>query len=177
MGVPKLKEFSVAELSRNGFRGFVTFDNLNQQYSPNDGGVPTSPGVYIVLRTTAVEPTFLAKGFAGPHKAKRRNADVNELLGTWVPGACVVYVGRASLRQKADGLWGRLSEYRTAGTGASHGHYGGQHIWQLSDARSLLVAWKVTGSDKLAKDQEKSIILAFHDKYGQIPFANRSTGG
>lgn len=68
------------ELIQKGFRGFVIFDDLRQQHSPDDGGVPTSSGVYIVLRTTAAPPTSLWKGFGGPHRAKKRNAPVEELL-------------------------------------------------------------------------------------------------
>lgn len=155
------------------FKGFCTFKDLRPQYAPGDGGVPKSPGVYIVLRTSTAAPEFLTKGFGGTHKARKANVPISELEANWVPGASVLYIGKASQRANGGGLWDRINEYAIAGQGQKHGHSGGEYIWQLADAKHLLVAWKVTpgGTERML---EESLILNFKDKYGKIPFANRT---
>lgn len=171
----KLKHFTYTELNEQGFRGFVTFANIRPQNSQNDGGIPKSPGVYIVLRASTAERQFLPKGFGGTHKARKANVPLEELESNWVPGAGVLYIGKASQREDG-GLWDRINEYAIAGQGRNHGHSGGQYIWQLADARDLLVAWKVV-PDRTEKTLEEAMVLAFRDKYGKIPFANRSVTG
>jgi hypothetical protein len=169
----KLKHFTALELIGEGFRGFCTFQNLRQQYAQDDGGVPKSPGVYVVLRTNTAAPQFLAKGLRGTHKARKANVSISELDASWVPGASVMYIGKAGQRANGGGLWDRINEYSIACQGQKHGHNGGQYIWQLADARELLVAWKVTPGGT-EKKLEEAMILAFKDKYGQMPFANRT---
>lgn len=169
----KLKHFTVPELMGEGFKGFCTFQDLRPQFSPGDGGVPRSPGVYLVLRTSTALPQFLGKGFGGTHKARKANVSISELESNWVPGASVLYIGKASQRANGGGLWDRLNEYAIAGKGLKHGHSGGEYIWQVADARSFLVAWKVTPGG-MERRLEEAMILAFKDKYGKIPFANRT---
>lgn len=170
----KLMHFNAAELMGAGFDGFVPFGSIRQQYSQGDGGIPMSPGVYVVVRLSTGPPSFLAKGFGGTHKARKANVPVAELAAKWVPGASVVYIGKASQRKRLDGLWGRISEYEKAGhRGQTHGHSGGERIWQLADARDLRVAWKVVPGNT-EKSFETAMILAFMDKYGRIPFGNRN---
>lgn len=169
----KLKHFTVLELVGEGFKGFQTFQNIRQQYVQDDGGIPKSPGVYVVLRANTSPPVFLAKGFGGTHKARKANSPVGELEANWVPGASVLYFGKASQRKNGGGLWDRIHEYSLAGQGQSHGHSGGEYIWQLADARDLLVAWKVVQGGT-EKKLEEAMIMAFQDKYGKIPFANRT---
>lgn len=171
----KLKTFTVVELMGAGFDGFVPFANIKQEYSQGDGGIPRSPGVYVVVRPSTDPPEFLAKGFGGTHKARKANAPVAELEAKWVPGASVVYIGKASQRTKLDGLWGRIDEYAKAGRpGMTHNHSGGEHIWQLADARDLRVAWKVV-ADRTEKKLEEAMISAFVERYGRLPFGNRSS--
>ncbi|MHA7298817.1 hypothetical protein [Pseudarthrobacter sp. MDT3-1] len=168
-----LKRFNIPELIDRGFKGFCTFQDLRPQYAQGDGGAPRSPGVYVVLRISTAAPQFLIKGFGGTHKARKANAPVSELEANWVPGAAVMYFGKASQRVNGGGLWDRINEYSIAGQGRKHLHSGGEYIWQLADARHLLVAWKVTPSGT-EKKLEEALILAFKDKYGKIPFANRT---
>lgn len=170
----KLKTFTVPALVGEGFKGFLPFADVKQQFSQDDGGIPRSPGVYAVLRTSTEAPEFLAKGFGGTHKARKANVSINDLETKWVVGASVLYFGKASQRKNGGGLWDRISEYAAAGQGRNHGHSGGEYIWQLADARDLLVAWKIV-PDGTEAQLERSLILAFRDKYGKIPFANRSS--
>ncbi|MDQ0676567.1 hypothetical protein QFZ36_004193 [Pseudarthrobacter siccitolerans] len=169
----KLKHFTVHELMGEGFRGFQTFQDVRQQYAQDDGGIPKSPGVYVVLRVNTSAPQFLTKGFGGTHKARKANAPISELEASWVHGASVLYFGKAGQRKDGGGLWDRINEYSVAGQGRVHGHSGGEYIWQLADARKLLVAWKVVqgGTEKKLED---AMILAFKDRYGKVPFANRT---
>lgn len=168
----KLKHFTVPELLGEGFKGFRTFLDIRQQYAQDDGGIPQSPGVYVVLRANTSAPQFLAKGFGGTHKARKAHAPISELQAEWVHGASVLYFGKASQRKNGGGLWDRIHEYSIAGQGRRHGHRGGEYIWQLADAKDLLVAWKVVPGGTEGK-LEEAMILAFRDKYGKIPFANR----
>ncbi len=85
-----------------------------------------------------------------------------------------MYFGKASQRANGGGLWDRINEYSIAGKGQKNGHSGGEYIWQLADARDLLVAWKVTPAGT-EKKLEEAMIFAFKDKYGKIPFANRTS--
>lgn len=169
----KLKHFTVPELASEGFKGFRTFQDIRQQFTPHDGGIPRSPGVYLVLRANTAAPHFLAKGSGGSHKARKANVPVSELEANWVPAAAIMYFGKASRRANGGGLWDRIHEYSVAGQGRSHGHSGGESIWQLADAKDLLVAWKVV-PDGTERELEEAMILAFRDKYGKIPFANRT---
>ncbi|MFB9164180.1 hypothetical protein [Arthrobacter psychrochitiniphilus] len=168
----KLKTFNFLELSGYGFRGFIPFDSIRQQRAHNDGGIPQSPGVYLVMRISPDAPRFLAKGFGGTHKAQKANVPISILEAKWVPDASVLYFGKASQRKFGGGLWDRVNEYAVAGRGQKHGHRGGEHIWQLADAKDLLVAWKVTPGGT-EQQLEGSLIEAFEEHYGKIPFANR----
>lgn len=59
------------------------------------------------------------------------------------------------------------------GQGEPIGHWGGRLIWQLKDAKDLIVCWKVLGKDEEPREVEKEMIQAFkkgHD--GKRPFAN-----
>jgi hypothetical protein len=169
----KLKHFTVPELMGEGFKGFQSFQEVRQQCAQGDGGIPKSPGVYVVIRANTAAPQFLAKGFGGSHKARKANSPISELEAAWVLGASVMYIGKASQRKDGGGLWDRIHEYSIAGQGRNHGHSGGEYIWQLADAKELLVAWKlVQGGTE--KKLEEAMILAFKDKYGKIPFANRT---
>ncbi len=169
----KLKRFTVRELMDEGFKGFLPFADIRQQNIQNDGGIPRSPGVYVVLRTGTSAPQFLVKGFGGTHKARKANAPLSELEAKWVTEASVLYIGKASQRKDGGGLWDRIEEYSVAGQGRKHGHCGGEYIWQLADAKHLLVAWKVV-PDGTEAQLEKAMILAFKDRYKVIPFANRT---
>jgi hypothetical protein len=94
------------------------------------------------------------------------------LNSAWVPGATVVYVGKAAGRR---GLRKRLNAYRRQGQGRNAGHSGGEYIWQLSDSDMLLVAWR-TVTDPPADQAEAQLIAEFTALHGALPFANRNRG-
>ncbi|MGH3764078.1 MAG: hypothetical protein ACRDTX_02830 [Pseudonocardiaceae bacterium] len=114
----------------------------------------------------SVEPAFVETSQAGWFKGKDPSVSVDKLRSAWVPGAEVVYLG------KAGDLRRRLNEYRRHGAGQRAGHWGGRYIWQLAGAALLLVAWQLT-ADLDPEDVESLLIAEFVTSYGQRPFADR----
>jgi len=150
----------------SGFTGWVPFAALPT------ADVPTGPGVYVVVRPGDGPPSFLAVSPAGHFKGRDPTAPVAELAALWVPGARVVYIGKASLGAGGRrGLRQRLDEYRRFGAGVPVGHSGGRRIWQLADHAGLLVAWRVT-DDVDAARTETAMLADFRTHYGRLPFAN-----
>jgi hypothetical protein len=154
---------SVAWLKTLGFVGFVPFDAVSR------GVVPIGHGVYSVVRSDGLEPRFVVPGSGrrGTHYA------LEVLEDAWVQDAGVLYFGRAECR---DGILERLVKYRRFGQGRNSGHRGGRAIWQLNDAESLAVCWRVSvGGDP--KIEEGELIEAFKEtNQGVRPFANRIEG-
>jgi hypothetical protein len=79
-------DWSRDSLTKRGFTGFVLFAELSS------ADVPTTPGVYVVLRPTSAAPTFIEISPAGWFKGKDPSVSVDELQRAWVPGAEVVYL-------------------------------------------------------------------------------------
>lgn len=148
-------------LDLSSFTGWVTFSDLASTKVPEDAGV------YIVVRPTDDRPEFSADA---PYRGDPPVA-MAVLEDAWVPGERLVYIGKASLGSKRDGLHRRLRQFRRYGAGGSARHSGGRRIWHLTDQGSLLVAWRVT-ADAEARATEKAMIAAFCARHGVRPFAN-----
>ncbi|MET7695696.1 hypothetical protein ABZT06_48900 [Streptomyces sp. NPDC005483] len=155
-----------AALAERGFVGFVPFADLPHS------GVPAGEGIYVVLRPSTEPPVYLARSPAGHRKGHDPTTTTAILIRAWVPGATVVYVGKAAGRR---GLSRRLNAYRRQGQGRNAGHSGGACIWQLADSDTLLVAWR-TVTDQSAGQAEAELIAEFTALYGALPFANRNRG-
>jgi hypothetical protein len=154
--------FDRSALEAGGFTGWKHFRDLPS------ASVPARRGVYLVLRESLDPPTFLARSPAGHFKGRDPTVPVSTLAAKWVTGARVMNIGMATtLRQ-------RLDAYRRYGEGQPVGHQGGRYIWQLADSDHLLVAWKATEEDPA--DAEASLIRAFMNEYGALPFANLNAG-
>ena len=148
------------------FTGWVPFTALPT------AGVPTGPGVYVILRPTDDLPTFLDVSPAGHFKGTDPTVPVVELHELWVPGTRIVYIGKANHGSRGKrGLRKRLDEFRRFGAGEPVGHSGGRRLWQLADHADLLVGWRVT-EDTEAAQIETDMITRFRAHHGHRPFAN-----
>lgn len=58
------------------------------------------------------------------------------------------------------------------GQGKPVSHWGGRLIWQLEDAKDLIVCWKVLEKEE-PRNVEKEMIQEFKEQHkGKRPFAN-----
>lgn len=112
-------------------------------------------------------PTYLdespAGTFRGDPSVSREALDAN-----WVPGAQIVYIGKANQGR----LRKRLEEFIDFGRGGKTRHWGGRLIWQLELSGELLVAWRVLPPEIVPKSVESAMLAAFRADYGKAPFAN-----
>lgn len=160
-------DWSVAGLRRLGFEGFVSFPEVAAR-------VDDGPGVYVIVRTSAADPTFTATTVGGSLRGRDSSYPLATVEANWISGEAVLYIGKADVRKSTrDGLAKRLDEYRRFGLGQKVLHGGGRLVWQLADHENLLVAWRGTPRDKPAERLEDELLLDFmEDHGGRMPFAN-----
>lgn len=165
--------FTRAGLEAAGFTGWMSWHTLR---ASKFAGVPPRPGVYVVLRPSTHEPSFVHPSPAGHFKGQNPSVPGDRLRSEWVPGAETVYIGKADFRKrrkKIEALRERLGEYGAFGAGEPAAHAGGRLIWQLADANLLLVAWHEVTWAETARQYEKRLLAQFahlHDH--RRPFAN-----
>ncbi|WP_208596818.1 hypothetical protein [Pseudoclavibacter helvolus] len=149
------------------FEGFLTIDELM-----NDRRlVPKAPGVYQLLRKIKVPPRFIEPGSGGWFKGRDPNVPTSVLAAEWVETSPVVYIGKAGGPGIQATLHSRLGQYLGFGAGKNVGHWGGRYIWQLADARELVVCWRELPEES-PRDVEKAMIQDFVAAHGRRPFAN-----
>lgn len=152
------------------FEGFTGFHSVDH-YRDNMHQIPQQPGVYVLLRATDMKPDFQVIGSGGHFKDRNPNVSLRELDENWVPGAKVVYIGKAGGAGSSATLRGRLDQLLKFGAGRKIGHWGGRLLWQLADREELLLGWMPI-TDGEPEIEEVKMITEFRNHYGQRPFAN-----
>lgn len=158
------KSFSRIDLEALGFEGWCTWAALRKAHF---AAVPAVPAVYVIYRAAAAAPSFLGVNPGGRFKDKDPSVPLDVLTSSWVPGAHVVYIGKADVADR------RLKQFARFGAGEPVGHWGGRYIWQLSDSDELLVAWHEISWVEQARQYEKRLLDRFGELHGVVrPFAN-----
>jgi hypothetical protein len=158
------KSFSRIDLEALGFEGWCTWAALRKAHF---AAVPAGPAVYVIYRAAAAAPSFLGVNPGGRFKDKDPSVPLDVLTSSWVPGAHVVYIGKADVADR------RLKQFARFGAGEPVGHWGGRYIWQLSDSDELLVAWHEISWVEQARQYEKRLLDRFGELHGVVrPFAN-----
>jgi hypothetical protein len=149
-----------------GFAGFRTFGGLEIMR------VPQGTGVFAVLKPDGFEPRFLKKSTAGIFKKKDPSLPAPALAEEWVGEADVLYLGKAGPGSKGNrGLRRQVQEFLDFGEGKPPGHWDGRLVWQLADAKSLIIAWKEVPAEDVNKT-EAGYHTEFVAEFGRLPFAN-----
>jgi len=151
-----------------GFEGFVSAADLRRT---NLQSVPDVAGVHLVVRDPGLPPAFARKSTGGRFKDKNPTVDRATLEANWVPGAAVLYIGKAGAGESLNTLRKRLKSFVRFGAGDPVGHWGGRLIWQLEDQASLSFCWRRAGSAD-ARELERELIQEFSRAHGMRPFAN-----
>jgi hypothetical protein len=154
-----------AALETYGLDGFLPFAAHSREK------VPLARGSYRVSRLNSSPPRFIDENPAPARKGRSSSYPVGNLAANWVPNAEVFYIGKADLRSKIPGQWGRLSPFKRMAAS----HSGGTSIWQLADYAGLIVSWLKTPNED-PEVMERALILEFRHIHGRIPFANRTSG-
>jgi len=153
-------------LKEDGFTGFRTLAALEINR------IPQKPGIFAVLPPEGFKPQFLAKSTAGIFKKKDPSLREAALATEWVEGAQVLYLGKAGPGSRGNrGLRRQIQEFVDFGKGKPPGHWDGRLIWQLADAKSLVIAWKELPAEELAP-AEATYHAQFRELHGRLPFAN-----
>lgn len=153
-----------AALQSEGFVGWVPWSGCPAALKIDSA----AGGVYVVLREALDEPAFLTASPAGTFRGDP-SVPPATLIENWVPGASVLYIGKGDHGR----LVRRLAEFVDFGRGGKQRHWGGRLIWQLDDAGSLLVGWRILARDEGPVDVEAAMLDDFRASYGKPPYANR----
>lgn len=141
-------------LTAVGFEGFVPFLGMDRTL------LPPRRGIYAILLEQRNRPDFLSTNIV----TRRKPYPVKRLEAKWLDRMPVVYVGSA---EPVDGLFGRLGDFARQ----SSSHTGGRALWQIANARDLVVSWVET-PDHTAEVVEKTYLQAFKSEFDHYPFAN-----
>ncbi|WP_206542011.1 HTH domain-containing protein [Leucobacter celer] len=158
---------SIDSLEGAGFLGFESIDALMR----SSEAIPNVCGVYILVRAATSGPAFVETGTGGHFKGRDPNVPTSVLQENWVQGAGVVYIGKAGDPGTAATLRTRLRQYLRFGLGESVGHWGGRYVWQLADAKELLVGWLPLPAGN-PSEVESHLIGQFRNHFEKRPFAN-----
>lgn len=160
----------VAEISKEldctlQFKGFKTIRELKESCSE----VPSSNGVYLVLRRNNQQPIFSISSLGGYVKVPNDSPcySLSYLQEQYVNGTSILYIG------KSKNMRSRLRSYMRFGQGKRASHGGGRAIWQMTDVDDFVICWAETLEN--SRMVESRMIQAFKLSHeGKRPFANMS---
>lgn len=147
------------------FKGFKTIRELKESCSE----VPSSNGVYLVLRRNNQQPIFSISSLGGYVKVPNDSPcySLSYLQEQYVNGTCILYIG------KSTNMRSRLRSYMRFGQGKRASHGGGRAIWQMTDVDDFVICWAETLEN--SRMVEWRMIQAFKLSHeGKRPFANMS---
>ena len=148
-----------------GFEGFLPLRSVLENLSL----IPGRPGIYIVVRTSRSRAQFNPSSKAGRFKGRDPTYPVEKLKEKWIPGATVVYIGKAGPAASRS-LRKRIRELVQFGSGKPVAHWGGRALWQLEGIWDAQIAWQATASDP--RNSERQMIKEFVLRFGRLPYAN-----
>jgi hypothetical protein len=157
----------IKQLEQFGFIGFKSIKELQS----NPSILPSTPGVYLILRPDKAVKEFLEIGCGGHFKGKNPNVGLTELISNWVDNTKVLYIGKAGGLGRQATLKSRLKQYLDFGKGKPVGHWGGRLIWQLKNSNELIICWKPLITEE-PREFEGKLIQLFYSRYNKRPFAN-----
>ncbi len=88
---PRMAEPAGSGPSLRGFEGFLPLRTLLADAKQ----APAVHGVYVIVRKTRTPPGFQKKSSAGWFKGKDPSYSLDVLTSKWVPGADIIYIGKA----------------------------------------------------------------------------------
>lgn len=147
------------------FKGFKTIRELKESCSE----VPSSNGVFLVLRRNNQQPIFRISSLGGYVKVPDDSPcySLSYLQEQYVNGTCILYIG------KSTNMRSRLRSYMRFGQGKRASHGGGRAIWQMTDVDDFVICWAETLEN--SRMVEWRMIQAFKLRHeGKRPFANMS---
>lgn len=171
-GGPAADPGSIAFLESEGFVGFRAVAQLQADRCEE---IPNERGIYAMVRASLQPPRFLPRSPAPRFRDTDPTIPIEELEKLWVPGAQILYFGRARGPGVRTRLRQRVKRYLRFGSGRHVSHWDGRAIWQLGDASALRVAWKPMPKDDPARTEER-YQDEFERHYGALPFANLKQG-
>ncbi len=151
-----------------GFSDSKTISNLQASC----GAVPQTSGVYLVARESNEPVRFLKHSTGGHFKRRDPSVLIERLERRWMTKPRVLYIGKAGGAIQKSNLRERIHSYMQFGLGNPCSHWGGRYIWQLADAKNLIVYWRPTLSAEEPSKLESVLLDAFIRSYGRLPFAN-----
>ncbi len=159
-------QLTTRTLKASGFTGFRPIASLDFNR------IPQRTGIFVILQPAGFDHRFLARSTAGVFKKKNPTLSIEALAEEWVPDTEVLFIGKAGPGSKGNrGLRRQVKEFVDFGLGKPPGQWDGRLIWQLADAKSLLVAWVELRPEALNEAHAK-YHARFFDHYGKLPFAN-----
>lgn len=157
----------IGRLNEFGFVGGIRIADL--QVSCRN--LPQERGVYLVTRKNKHPATFVKSSTGGHFKKRDPSVPDPVLKERWLARPRVIYIGKAGGNAKRSTIQDRLNWFMQFGLGRRCAHWGGRYIWQLADAKDLVVYWKTTPRAD-PRQVEKALLREFIQKYGRLPFAN-----